>query len=224
MSNWWEGYPWRMIQTNMREIDMLDIDADQFVADLRAFKATVVLVNSAGIIASYPTKLPFHFQSPYLKGDSLADIIEACHAAGIKLLARTDFSKIRRPIYEVHPDWAYRTPKGEIVDYNGDVHACINGDYQQVYALEIIKELITTHDVDGIFFNMGGYQTSDYSRIQYGLCYCDACKRRFDEMYALALPRVADMSDPVYRKYQVFRQRTSRCRRAHRAGRRARTG
>ena len=134
MANWWEGYPWRMIQTNLREIDMLDMDAERYVAELQAFKATVVLVNSAGIIASYPTKLPFHYQSPYLKGDSLADVIEACHTAGIRVLARTDFSKVRRPLYEEHPDWAYRTVDGDIVDYNGDVHACINGDYQQHYA------------------------------------------------------------------------------------------
>ena len=213
MNDWWEGYPWRLIQTNMREIDMIDMDAGRFVQELQAFKATVVLVNAAGIIASYPTKLPYHFQSPYLggpgsAGDSLADIIAACHAAGIRVLARTDFSKIRRPIYEAHPDWAYRTASGEIVDYNGDVHACLNGDYQQIYALSIIRELITTHDVDGIFFNMGGYQTSDYSRIQYGLCHCPACRRRFREMYGLDLPERADMGDPVYRRYQVFKQRT----------------
>jgi len=208
MANWWEGYPWRMIQTNLREIDMLDIDAPRFVADLVAFKATVVLINAAGIIASYPTRLPFHYQGPYLKGDSLADIIDACHAAGIKVLARTDFSKIRRPIYEMHPDWAYRSREGEIVDYNGDVHACINGDYQQIYALEIIQELITTHDVDGIFFNMGGYQTRDYSGNEYGICHCQSCRRRFDEMYGLSLPRTQDMGDPVYRKYLVFKQRT----------------
>jgi hypothetical protein len=208
VDKWWKGYPWRMIQTNMREIDMLDIDAERFVAELQAFKATVVLVNAAGIIASYPTKLPFHFQSPYLKGDSLADIIEACHRADIRVLARTDFSKVRRPIYEAHPDWAYRTVDGEIIDYNGDVHACINGDYQQIYALEIIRELITTHDVDGIFFNMGGYQTRDYSRVYYGLCHCQACQRRFAEMYELALPCAEDMGDPVYRRYNVFRRRT----------------
>ena len=88
MSNWWEGYPWRMIQTNMREIDMIDMDAELFVQELQAFKATVVLVNAAGIIASYPTELPYHFQSPYLKGDSLADIISTCHAAGIRVPGR----------------------------------------------------------------------------------------------------------------------------------------
>jgi hypothetical protein len=63
--------------------------------------------------------------------------------------------------------------------------------------------------VDGIFFNMGGYQTSDYSRVQYGLCTCQSCRRRFDEMYGLALPVAVDLDDPVYRKYLVFKQRTA---------------
>ena len=97
MSNWWDTFAWREIQTNLREIDMVDISADQVVADLQAFKATVLMINAAGIIASYPTDLPFHFQSPYLTGDSLEEIIAACHAADIRVVARTDFSKVRRP-------------------------------------------------------------------------------------------------------------------------------
>ena len=55
--HWWENYPWRMIQTNLREIDMEDMDAKKYVADLQAFGATVVTLNAAGIIASYDTEL-----------------------------------------------------------------------------------------------------------------------------------------------------------------------
>ena len=208
MTDWWHTKQWRLIQTNMREIDMRDIDAGQVVADLQAFKANVVMVNAAGIIASYPTKLPFHFQSPFLTGDSLLDVIDACHAAGIRVFARTDFSKVRRPIYAEHPDWAYRTADGDIVDYNGDVHVCINGPYQQYYALRIIEELLTTHDFDGIFFNMGGYQTRDYSGNYYGICHCQHCTRLFREMYDLALPDAEDMTDPAFRTYTGFKRRT----------------
>lgn len=52
-----------MIQTNLREVDMEDIDAGQFVHDLKTFNATVVLLNAAGIISSYQTKIPYHYQS-----------------------------------------------------------------------------------------------------------------------------------------------------------------
>jgi hypothetical protein len=210
MPDWWVDRPWRMIQTNMREIDMLDIDAGRFVAALQAFEANVVLVNAAGIIASYPTRLPFHCQSLFLKGDSLKQIIDACHAVDIKFLARTDFSKVRRPIYEAHPEWAYRSPEGAIIDYNGDVHVCINGAYQQEYMFRIIEELISTHDVDGIFFNMSGYQVRDYSGTYYGICHCDNCQARFRERYGLALPKVEDTDDPVYRAYTQFKRETQR--------------
>ena len=132
VGKWWENFDWRFIQTNLRELDMKDIDAAQYVADLKSFHATVAMINTSGIIASYPTKLPYHYQSPFLTGDSLKTIIEACHQEGIKVMARTDFSKIRRSVYEAHPDWAYVDVNGQIVDYGGDVHVCLNSDYQQI--------------------------------------------------------------------------------------------
>ena len=179
MADWWHSKTWRFIQTNLREIDMLDIDSERVVADMQSFKANVLMINAAGIIASYPTKLPYHFQSPFLKGDSLQSIIAACHRADIRVMARTDFSKIRYPIYEAHPEWVSLTVTGEIVEYNGDVQVCLNGGYQQEYALRIIEELLTTHDFDGIFFNMGGYQTRDYSGNYHGICHCANCERFF---------------------------------------------
>ena len=146
------------------------------------------MINAAGIIASYPTKLPYHFQSPFLEGDSLQTIIAACHRADIRVMARTDFSKVRYPIYEAHPEWASLTTEGEIIEYNGDVQVCLNGGYQQEYALRIIEELLTTHDFDGIFFNMSGYQTRDYSGNYHGICHCANCEQLFSEMFGLTLP------------------------------------
>jgi hypothetical protein len=212
MADWWHNRPWRMIQTNLREIDMRDIRADRVVADLRSFAANVLMINAAGIIASYPTRLPFHFQSPYLTGDSLQQIIAACHAADIRVIARTDFSKIRRPIYEQHPEWAYQSPQGQIVDYNGDVHVCINGGYQQDAMFRILRELLTTHEFDGIFFNMGGYQTRDYSGRYYGICHCENCRRLFREAYEMELPAREEPTDPAYGPYRQFQAQT---RRAH---------
>lgn len=68
---------------------------------------------------------------------NLRQIIDACHEEGIRVIARTDFSKVRYDLYEQHPEWAYRTAKGEIVNYNGDVHVCPNGEYQQKIMFEI---------------------------------------------------------------------------------------
>ena len=50
--HWWQTAPWRMVQTNFREIDMEDIDADTYVKELQAFHATLALINTGGILAS----------------------------------------------------------------------------------------------------------------------------------------------------------------------------
>ena len=140
--HWWEGYPWRMIQTNFREPDMADLDARRYVRDVKDFGATVVMVNAAGIIASYDTQVPCHTKSEYLHGDSLRTLLDECHKAGLRVIARTDFSKIRYPLYEAHPDWAYRTAAGEIVNCNGDVQVCPSGGYAQEGVNDILRELI----------------------------------------------------------------------------------
>lgn len=206
MQPWWKNYPWRMIQTNMRQIDMEDISAEQFVEDLKSFHANVVLINTGGIIASYETKVEDHFQSEYLHGDSLQKVMNACRENGIRVIARMDFSKVRRPIYEKHPDWAYRTAEGKIVDYNGDVHACLCGGYQQGKAFEIIREVIETLPVDGLFINMGGFQVRDYSYNYHGICHCENCKRLFKERFHMELPKAEDMKDPAFRTYRVFQR------------------
>jgi hypothetical protein len=199
---WWRTHPWRLIQTNLREIDMADMDAERYAEDMVEMGATIAMINTGGIIASYPTELENHFQSPYLTGDSLVAVIDACHARGIRVIARNDLSKIRRPIYERHPQWAYRTCRGDIVDYNGNVHACLNGGYQQDQGPKIVREILEKLPVDGMFFNMGGFQVRDYSYNHYGICHCDSCRRRFLERTGHELPAIEDLSDPIYRAYE----------------------
>jgi hypothetical protein len=204
---WWEnGFPWRLIQTNLREVDMLDIDAGTYVTDLKRFHATVVMINSAGIIANYPTAHPFHFQNPYLKGSSLKEIIARCHEAGIKVIARSDFSKVRPVLYEQHPEWAYRSPQGEIINNNGDVQVCPTSDYQQKYTAEIVEEMLHELDVDGLFFNSAFFMTFDYSMKQYGNCHCINCKQKFETMYGCQIPLVSTPHDIISQKYEEFKR------------------
>jgi hypothetical protein len=207
---WWEGWPWRLIQTNLREIDMRDIDAERYVASLRAFDATVAMINTSGIVASYATALEFHTPSRYLHGDDLATIVAACHEAGIKVIARTDFSKVRRALYERHPEWAAVRADGGIVEEHGDVHVCANGAYQREHVPAIVEETITTLDVDGIYFNWAGYLSIDYRGTDHGICQCAACAERFAEMFGQPLPVARDPDDQVYRRYLVFQERTLR--------------
>ena len=93
--SWWLTEPIRLVQTNLREID-IDLDPAGFVAELVDFSANVVLFNVGGIVANYPTELEYHYPNPHLpigRGDILGEVIDRCHEAGIRFMARFDFSK-----------------------------------------------------------------------------------------------------------------------------------
>lgn len=193
-----------MVQTNFREIDMDGIDAESYAQSLKDFGATVVTLNAGGILASYESKLPYHTVSKYLTGSSLKEIIDACHARGIRVIARMDFSKIPYAVYERHPDWAFRTADGEIVNQNGFVQTCQNSVYQQKKSLEILKELLTTHPFDGVYCNMSGFVATGYDGSIYGMCTCDRCKAGFKSAFGMDVPEKLDMKNPVAMRYLGF--------------------
>lgn len=160
MAKWWLEKPMRMVQTNLREIDV-DFDLDAYIESLKEFSANVLLFNVGGIVANYPTKLEFHFLNPNLKQgyDLVGEVIKRVKKEGMRFIARFDFSKVNEALAEKHPEWLYKSVKGEHINYNGQVHTCINGLYQQRHAIEILNEVIENYPIDGVFFNMSGYVT-----------------------------------------------------------------
>ena len=207
MEHWWTDFPWRMLQTNLREIDMEDMDAEKFARDAVEFGATAVTVNAAGIVASYDTSLPFHTKSGFLRGDSLEKVLDACHRQGLRVIARTDFSKIRYPLFEQHPDWAFRTAKGDIFNCNGDVQVCPSGWYAAEGVQEILREIFTRFDFDGIFFNMSGAFVTGYDGTYYGPCMCERCRELYKKATGLEAPAGGNPRDPAFMRYVGFQTR-----------------
>ena len=207
-STWYNHAPLRFVQTNLSEIDAT-MDVDVYVQSLVDISANFVIFNVGGITADYPTNLPFHYRNPYLKGDLTDEVVKKLHEKGIKVTGRFDFSKVDETIAGKKPEWLYVGTDGKNVNYYGKVHTCVNGGYQQEYCFEILKEAITTYPLDAIFFNMGGYQTSDYSQVDHGICQCESCKKRFRDSTGFTLPVRPDMEDPIYREYRAFQRSTS---------------
>jgi len=210
MEEWWLKEPFRLVQTNLREIDAIDFDIEVYVNSIKEIGANTVLINVGGIVANYYTNLEFHYQNPNLSFNMIKDVTERLHEEGIRVIGRFDFSKINEKFAVQNPNWLYRSVKGENVNYNGQVHTCVNGGYQQEYSLKILNEALTNFPLDGVFFNMIGYQTRDYSHNYHGICQSDRCKERFIEWSGgLDLPREENMDDQVFRKYQQFKGETS---------------
>lgn len=206
---WWKSNTLRLIQNNIRESDA-NLNVDLLMGQLNKFSTNVLMMNAGGIVAFYPTKLEYHYRAADQRKDLLQEAIEKAHANGMKFIARFDFSKAHESIFKQQPEWFYRTREGHEVNYFGIVHTCINGYYQREYSLQLIDEVISNYDVDGIFFNMFGYQTRDYSGHHYGICFCENCKASFRERYHLDLPETESLDDPVYRKYKEFQYITTK--------------
>ena len=207
-ASWYNQAPLRFIQTNLNEKDAL-MDVDKYIKSIIDANANMIVFNVGGIRAFYPTELPFHLRNPYLNGDLVSEVLEKCRNNGIRFVARFDMSKINESIASQKPEWLYVGMHGKNVNYNGEVHTCINGGYQQEYVFEILKEAISRYPFDAVFFNMGGYTTSDYSQVNHGICQCENCRRRFRDSTGLALPVRPDNNDPVYRKYREFQSSTT---------------
>lgn len=204
---WWNKNNLRMIQNNLRDIDVL-MDIDKHIEWLKSFDVNVLQIGCGGITAFHPSKLDCQYVNPYMKGDFLKEIIEKCHANEIKVIARFDFSKTHESFYEGHGDWYSRKFDGEPIRYHDTIATCVNGEYQRTLSIKIIEEVISQYPVDGIFFNMFGYVTYDYSGNYIGICQCENCKRRFAEMYGEILPLQEDLADPIFLKYLEFKKIT----------------
>lgn len=207
--HWWETTPWRMVQTNLPEHEMADLDAGVFADSLADLGATVVNLNAAGIVASYDTRLDFQPKSAYLTGSSLRQILDACHARGIRVIARVDFARIRRDVYQRHPDWAARLADGSVLDYNGYVSVCPSSEYRTERMFEVLREVLTTHPFDGLYCNMSGAFLTDYDGGFYGVCQCDTCRARYRAETGREAPASRDPRDPALGDYIGFHMRAN---------------
>jgi hypothetical protein len=178
---WWER-PFRVFQTNLREIDA-GLDVEGVLDHLTGLGANTWLLNTAGIVSFYPSSLPFQHPSPWLRdrpgGDLTAAAVAAAHRRGVRLIARVDLSKVHRDIAEAHPDWCFVDAAGRPQVFNGLHSTCPSGPYYQERAFEILGEVMDRYPVDGFFFNWFNFNQRDYAGRVWGACRCVHCRRRF---------------------------------------------
>ena len=190
---WWLTEPVRFLQTNLSETDST-VDPRALVAAVHATGANTYLVNMGGIVAQYPTRVPFHYPSAFLPAgrDLFGDVLREAHARRIRVVGRFDLSKTQKPVYDAHPEWFFTRANGEPAIYSGLYSTCINGDYYRTHALAILEEALERYPVDGLFFNMFGNPSADYSGVPMGPCRCEGCLTRFRARYGRDVPAEAD--------------------------------
>lgn len=193
------------MQTNLRETDA-NLDAAHLVGQLADMRANVLLLGMGGITAYYPSRVEFHTVSPYLPPghDMFGEVLQAAHAKRIRVVGRFDFSKTSKAAFDAHPEWFFRKANGDPVIYNDLYSTCINSAYYREQAMKILSEALDKYPVDGLFFNMFGNQSRDYSGNDVGLCHCAVCRRKYAQMFHKEVP---DKPDDDYRKFMFISSR-----------------
>jgi hypothetical protein len=199
---WWEK-PNRLLLINLREGDEAKLDAEDLVQTVKRFDATAFSINGGGIVSFYQSEIPGHRKSKGLgERDLLAEVIPVAKRNGLKVLARIDPSCGSRELAERHPDWFSRDRDGNLYAVSGHYVTCPNGEYYHTHMMQIVRELLTNYDLDGLWNNQGKFSAWDT-----GTCYCSNCRTLFRRDTGHSIPEAEDWNDPVWLKFNEWRYR-----------------
>lgn len=171
--------PWyakmrRCGQINFNEKDPIELDIPQWIDYWTSLELDALLLNGGGIMAFYPTKIPYQHRSAYLDGhDLFGDFAKAAKSKGIRVVARLDCNYVYEEAAKAHPEWIERRANGDPVTNPESpwlYRTCMYSTYFTGQMPAIIREINSLYDVDGFFTN--GWPSAGRPRA----CHCNACK------------------------------------------------
>ena len=199
-----ETLPWyqsmrRCGQLNMNAKDAIDLDVEKWMNFWESMKLDALLLNAGGIVAYYPTRIPYHHRSEFLGDrDLFGELSSEAKKRGIRVVARLDPNWNYQDTVKNHPEWFQRTPDGDLLhdpESTWLFRTCLFSQYFTSYMPEVIKEVNQAYDVDGFFTN--GWPTTGAPRI----CFCQNCQTRFRGETGLDLPTRLNPAEHGYRRY-----------------------
>ncbi len=199
-----EDPPWystmrRCGQINYNEADPLNIDPGAWMDYWDSLKVNAVLVNGGGIVAYYPTQVPYHHRSKFLGSrDVLGEMVAAAKKSGFRVIARMDADLAYQEALEAHPEWFERNRDGSARPHPECpwlYRTCMFSTYFTDQMPAIYREINQHYPVDGFFTN--GWPSTG----ALGVCYCDACQKVFREKVGGVPPETTDASSLLYRRY-----------------------
>lgn len=199
--------PWyrlmrRCGQLNLNAKDPVNLEVEQWVDFWEEMKLDALLLSAGGIVAYYPTQIPYHHRSEFLNGrDLFGELVQATKDRGIRVVARLDPNWNYEDAAQDHPEWFQRTRAGDLIhdpESTWLFRTCLFSRYFTEYMPAVIREVNAGYEVDGFFTN--GWPTTGAPRI----CYCQNCREQFTRATGSELPDRTDPSDPRYRRYFDF--------------------
>src|SRR5215471_16338674 len=193
--------PMRWAQLTLVENDPGSYDLAFWLDYFRRTHSDAACLSAGGCVAYYPTKVPLHYRSAWMKDtDPFGDLVAGCRKLGMTVIARTDPHAAHQEVYDAHPDWI-------AVDAQGNKRrhwampelwvTCALGPYNFDFMTQVTREIVTLYQVDGVFSNRWAGS---------GMCYCEHCTRNFKTATGLDLPRTLDPQNASRKAYLAWHQ------------------
>src|SRR5450755_3900971 len=154
--------PWyqsmrRCGQINFNERDPEVLDINEWLTYWTSLKLDALLLSAGGILAFYPTAVPYHHKSAFLGSrDLFGDFAKAAKQQGMRVVARLDCTYAYEDAYQAHPEWFERQANGDPVHHAESpwlFKTCMFSPYFTEQMPAIISEINSRYDVDAFFTN-----------------------------------------------------------------------
>lgn len=196
----WYDRPMRWAQLVLVENDPGNYDPDFWLDYFKKIKADAACLSGGGVVAYYPTEVPYHHRSKWLDGeDAFGYLVEGCRRMGMSVIARTDPHACWDDVYNDHPDWVQTEKDGNLRKHWSNEElwvTCALGPYNFDFMDKVHREIMDRFEIDGIFSNRWA---------GHGVCYCKHCQSNFREYAGMDLPENTERLDPVYQKWTEWR-------------------
>jgi hypothetical protein len=185
-------------QINFNERDPLTMDVEGWADYWASLKVNAVLLNGGGIVAFYPTQVPYHHRSEFLGArDLFGEMVAAVKKRGIHAVARMDCNYSYEEGLRAHPEWFERNRDGSPRKHGESpwlFKTCMFSTYFSEQMPKIYREINQRYPVDAFFTN--GWPSTGALTV----CHCASCQKVYDRVGGVP-PDQTDATSALYRKY-----------------------
>ena len=170
----WQRNLRRIGQTNMTEHDPAVLDVEAWADYWASAKVGAVFISVTGILAFYPSTVPFHRHGKFLGGrDFLGELHDAARKRGLRIVARYSPDLNWVDALAAHPEWFMRDEQGHpksTADTPDLFETCMFSTYMTDYIPAVMREINARYDVDA-------HYTNGWPSFALPVCYCDQCRK-----------------------------------------------
>jgi len=171
--------PWQMTlrrigQTNFTEHDPAVFDIEGWADYWASAKVGAVFISITGIVAFYPSNVPFHRHAKYLNGrDFTGELHDAAKKRGLRTVARYSPDLNWSDALDAHPEWFMRDEQGRPLttpDTPELFQTCMFSTYMTDHFPAVMREVNSRYDMDA-------HYTNGWPSFALPVCYCDQCRK-----------------------------------------------